>query len=76
MGRGRRIVSNTIEIGTCDICGNTNIQVSRQYYHYRIQCECCVGSHFEIVRYCKNCKPKPPIKINVMMDPIEKIEHE
>ena len=60
-----------IEIGYCDICHNKT-QVTRQYYHYDINCECCGGPHhFEIVKYCKECKPRPPKYINAEVIPIE-----
>ena len=60
----------SIEIGTCNICGKTNIQLVRKYYYYKIQCKCCgakhknVNVHFELVRHCNNCNPKPPRRIS------------
>lgn len=56
-------MSGDIETSTCDVCWECEVQVFRQYYHYNVDCECCVGNHFEIVRYCANCKPAPPNKI-------------
>lgn len=54
------------EYGKCDICKKENT-LSRKYYHYDIECECHLSGgkkeHFEIVRYCKDCKPKPPKEI-------------
>ena len=59
-----------IEVGYCDIC-HKQAQVQRKYYHYDVNCECCGNNHFEIVKYCENCKPKPPHRISVIMTPIE-----
>lgn len=63
-----------IESGNCDICKATDVQISRRYYHYDIKCDCCNGkedNHFEIVRYCANCQPKPPRKATVHIQPID-----
>lgn len=63
-----------IEAGTCDICKAEDVALQRKYYHYDIKCECCNRAddpHFEIVRYCSNCQPKPPYSIKVMVKPIE-----
>lgn len=58
------------EYGMCDICGiDTN--VSRKYYHYPIICDCCSTQHFEIVRHCSKCEPKPPKSIRVVLKPIK-----
>jgi len=60
-----------VEYGKCDICGNDNI-LSRKYYYYDIKCDCCNSkddNHFEIVKYCNKCKPKPPQKITVYIQP-------
>lgn len=60
------------EFGKCEICGKKSI-LNRKYYYYNINCECCASSekkHFEIVRYCDNCNPKPPQKISVYVKPI------
>lgn len=59
-----------IEINYCDIC-HKQTQIQRKYYHYDIDCECCGGNHFEIIKHCKNCKPKPPHRISAIMTPIE-----
>lgn len=62
---------NSVEFTKCDICGKQDV-VLRQYYYYRIPCECCIGDrHFEIVRYCKECTPVPPRRISavVQLDP-------
>ncbi len=63
-----------IEYGNCDIC-NIQAPLTRRYYRYDIKCDCCNGSkddHFEIVRYCLDCKPKPPRRISVVMKPINR----
>jgi len=55
-----------IEAATCDICHEPDVVVSRQYYYYNIACTCCNGPndpHFEIVKYCSKCTPRPPRKI-------------
>lgn len=60
---------NAIELGTCDICSLNAVSLQRKYYHYNIDCECCNGdTHFEIVRYCKNCTPKPPYRISAVVE--------
>lgn len=61
-----------VEFAKCDICKNED-HVSRKYYYYDIKCDCCNGkddNHFEIVRYCKDCLPKPPYNIKLMYKPI------
>ena len=61
------------ESGKCGCCGK-NKPLARRYYYYNINCECCGGGgHFEIVRYCESCAPKPPetIKVSLSMKPIE-----
>ena len=63
-------MSGEIEVGYCDIC-RKKTQVQRKYYHYDIDCECCGGNHFEIVRYCKDCKPHPPKYISAIVIPKE-----
>ena len=49
-----------VEIGTCDICMLNNTELSRKYYYYDIECECCVGKHSAYCKYCKNCSPEEP----------------
>lgn len=61
---------NEIEIDYCDIC-HKKTQVFRKYYYYDIDCECCGKKHFEIIRYCKDCKPEPPKYTTVILHPIE-----
>ncbi len=68
-------MSGECEQAECSICKEVTI-VSREYYHYRIPCDCCnnkKNNHFEIVYYCKNCKPKPPRRISVVLAPINDI---
>jgi len=60
-----------IEYGNCDMC-NMQAPLSRKYYKYDIKCECCNNKdddHFEIVRYCSECKPKPLGSIKVVIAP-------
>ena len=65
-----------IEIDYCDIC-HEKTQINRKYYHYPINCECCGGTtHFEIVRYCNNCTPKPPHWIKAIVTPIGELRNE
>lgn len=57
------------ESGTCDICNKESI-LDRKYYYYDIKCDCCNNKdsdHFEIVKYCSECIPRPPKKISVFM---------
>ena len=69
-------MSGLVEVSKCDICGNEG-PVQRKYYHYKIKCECCSSGgkpqHFEIVRHCSNCTPKPPkyIKPQLIRKPID-----
>ena len=68
-----RIMMGDCEYGYCDICGK-KATLLRKYYYYKIDgitCDCCSsggknkGQHFEIVRYCKNCVPEPPMGIKM-----------
>ncbi len=63
----------TSESGTCDICKTECHSLARKYYKYDVDCECCGGAakdyHFEIVKHCFNCEPKPPKKITASMIP-------
>jgi len=66
---------SAIEFGTCDICKGES-HLSRKYYRYNIQCDCCnkkEDTHFEIVRFCTNCGPMPPRRITVVLEPISEI---
>ena len=61
-----------IEYGLCDIC-KEETTLSRKYYYYDIPCDCCNGKkdkHFEIVRHCFLCEPKPPRVISVSLEPV------
>ena len=61
-----------IEYGNCGMCDQL-ATLQRRYYKYDIKCECCNrknDNHFEIVRYCNKCKPKPPAKLKVVMKPL------
>lgn len=61
------------EFSKCDICEQDAI-VDRKYYYYDVKCDCCNSKndpHFEIVRYCVKCEPKPPRTITVFLKPIE-----
>lgn len=70
---------NTVEYGKCDICRKEDT-LSRKYYHYDIECECCLSGgekkHFVYVSHCKNCEPKPPetIRPHLIRIPKEKIK--
>lgn len=63
-------MSGDIEQGTCDVCGKKDVQLGRMYFHYDVNCSCCSGDdHFELVRHCKFCTPKPPKKITAYVSP-------
>lgn len=60
------------EIGTCGICKKEDVALERTYYRYDIVCTCCNGAkdhHFEIVRHCHTCGPKPPRRVSVCIEP-------
>ena len=62
-----------IEYGPCDIC-KKNTPLTRKYYRYDLKCNCCnraEDNHFEIVRFCANCQPKPPLTVKAYLDPLE-----
>lgn len=62
------------EVDKCNICGKVT-NVTRKYYYYDIKCYCCnskVDPHFEIVKYCERCNPKPPTRISVVINPLVK----
>ena len=64
-------MSGEIEYGNCDMC-NTQAALSRKYYRYDIKCDCCNGKdddHFEIIRHCSECEPKPPREVKVIIAP-------
>ncbi len=57
------------EFGKCDICRN-DASLQRTYYYYDIKCDCHSPQHFELVRHCSNCIPKPPLQTIVNIRPI------
>lgn len=67
-------MTGEVEVGTCDICKTESVPLNRKYYYYDIECECCNSiedDHFEIVRHCGKCEPKPPSKVTCVLSPIE-----
>lgn len=67
-------MSGVIEVGRCKICGAEDVPLTRKYYYYNIQCECCgckhdgKDVHFEFVAHCKDCEPHPPREIRVLLN--------
>lgn len=59
-----------IEKDKCVSCGKVKA-VQRKYYRYPINCKCCNGNHFEIVRHCNDCKPKAPIHVQAIVEPLK-----
>lgn len=58
---------NEQEFGECDCCGKKTT-LSRKYFNYSIKCDCCNGDeHFQIVRHCENCIPKPPENVKIIL---------
>ena len=58
------------EVDYCDICHKKK-EVTRQYYSYNIDCDCCGGMyHFEVVKTCQDCEPRPPKWIHAKVKPI------
>ena len=50
-------------IGTCTICGRTNVPLSKKYYSYEgVKCACHGYPHTECVEHCKYCEPKEPVE--------------
>lgn len=58
-----------IEYGVCDVCGCQD-QLERTYYYYGIKCDCHSPEHFEIMRTCPRCEPKPPKRTKVEIRPL------
>ncbi len=66
-------MAGDIEVGICDVCKQERVPLSRKYYYYEVKCDCCnrkEDNHFQIVRYCSNCTPKPQPNITVHIKPI------
>lgn len=60
-----------VELANCDMC-HVLKPVQRKYYTYDIKCDCCNNKeddHFEIVRHCVTCAPKPPTKVLANLRP-------
>lgn len=57
------------ESGICDICKRPKTLL-RKYYYFKIPCECCSDMHFEICRYCHECKPQVPLKTKIIIKDI------
>ena len=53
-------------IGKCAICGKeTSLNVT--YFHYPVKCECCAPFHSVRVEHCKDCVPKAPQKVFILI---------
>lgn len=57
-----------VEIDYCSVC-EKKTQVLRKYYYYDIKCNCHSPKHFEIVRHCVKCIPKPPERTTINIEP-------
>ena len=65
-------MSGCCEVAECAMCGTMGPVVRTYYYYEEIRCECCNGDgspHFEFVRHCNGCEPKPPIRVTVTAKP-------
>ena len=62
-------------IGSCDICGKENVNLSKKIYHYPIKCQCHTPLHFEVVYHCEDCQPVEPelTNISIRTDELHKI---
>jgi len=59
---------NEAEVGRCECCGAESVVLTRKYFYYEVECECCSGdTHFHIARHCNDCKPKEPNNIRVVL---------
>ena len=56
------------EYGKCEVCAK-EATLERKYFHYDIKCDCHSPNHFEMVRHCSDCTPKPPEKTTVCIKP-------
>jgi hypothetical protein len=64
------------EYGICEICGK-KANVIRTYFHYDIKCECHSPNHFELICHCKDCVPKEPKTITVIVkSKKEEVKHD
>ena len=54
------------EFGICGICNKIK-GLQRTYYHYNIKCECHSPNHFVRISHCKDCVPKEPTEIRVIL---------
>lgn len=66
------------ELDVCSCCGKKTV-VMRKYYHYSVDCDCCNGdTHFEIVKHCENCTPRPPARARIILDikPIDAVKND
>lgn len=53
-------------IGICSICHKETV-LDKTYFSYPIKCDCCSPQHFSVVYHCKDCVPKIPTNIAVML---------
>ena len=59
-----------IMLGTCELCGKTDVVLSKTYFKYsNIKCGCHAPQHFEVIYHCKDCKPVEPMT-TVVYSPI------
>lgn len=62
--------------GKCDCCGKDS-GLKRKYYYYDVVCDCCSGdTHFHIVNHCRDCEPKPPCRINIVLEENKPVERD
>jgi hypothetical protein len=47
------------EFGTCSVCKKEVAGITRKYFYYDLDCECC-SMHFEKVYHCNDCIPVEP----------------
>lgn len=68
-------MSGSIEIAKCGTCKQIK-PVTRKYYHYDINCDCCNTKHFEIAYHCSDCEPIEPsfTKIQIETSKLTKID--
>jgi hypothetical protein len=63
-------------IGTCEICGQEDIDLYRTYFDYNFKCMCHGPYHFIAIDHCKNCVPEEPLiqYITFSKEQIQKME--